>query len=235
MRLSYALIPAAALLLALPASAQIVNNFDYPTMLHTFWKLSPPPSYEPYAAEYSRQLGGTPNARSKHELDDAKAETFSAAQIAEIVEQTDATEPMVIHATEAVGKYDQAAKAFEFTPLNPASYYVSNPPILTSQALPHLKARFYNTTQIKTLPMPEELARELLNSQWDRQVDIDITFVPKEAKTAAKEVRGTITDVRVSFADERFGRTKRQGELAHYTFDPKSGKLLTLEYTGPAK
>lgn len=227
-----------AIALMATASAAYADDIEYPSMLHVYWKLSPPSSYEPFLSDYAKEAGDIAPTEGKHELDERTQATISAEQVKKRVDETDLKDPMTIYAGASLGQYDKAAKGFRFVPFNPGYYFTFNPNRTYNQTLPLIKLRFTNGHLIQTLPMPESVAKTLLDTAgvWSvehkREVEVQATFVPQLAKEANKEVRGRLSEVVVSYPVGE--NLKYTGEIARYSFG-EDGKLTKAEYTGVAE
>lgn len=221
-----------ALTLAISTSSHALTYSD---ALHAYWKLSPPESYEPFVQDYADVTGDIKKTQSRHELDVRPKSNVSANEIKKNVESTE-IEPMVFINTEVkVGQYDKEKHAFAFTGFGPGHSFVENPPHDEQQTLPTITIRATNTNEIGWLPVPEEIARQMLDyASWGdyyRNVIVDVTILPKTTKPANKEIRGVITDLRVRHSNQ--GPTKFEGtDIAHITLDSDTGKLIKAEYTG---
>lgn len=219
----FALLPVSAMAQAVP--------FEYANLLHAYWKLSPPADYSLYVKDYAAKMGATAGQRKKHELDDTALDGGSAAAIAAAVAEADS--PIVLETEVELGQYDTAQGGFSFRPFGPTTYFTAEDGPVYNASLPNITVRFVNTQQIRLLPMPPATAKALLDSPgFSRRFDAEVTFVPTQAKTSTRELRGTITELRVKYPDRPLSKTARTGEVAVLSFDPISGQLTNAEYVG---
>ncbi len=201
---------AALLLSPFPAKAQ--ESFNYPLVLHDYWKLAPPSSYGLFAESYAKEFPDVVPAGGD--------EAAIAETIAKTVKEADASVPVVMTLNTYTGTYSTPQKAFVYAPFT-SNVFVPVHPTQIGSNLPEIQVRFLNGPRIRSLPATPEQAKKFpgFSDNGGRYLT-EVTFIPKKASALSKELKGTITSMVL-----RVG----QQEIAKLTFDPETGEQLSSE------
>ncbi|NBX67020.1 MAG: hypothetical protein EBQ96_08505 [Proteobacteria bacterium] len=211
------LLVASLTVFSLPVLAQDAPKdeqvYNYSSVLHAYWKLAKPKSYEIFAKSYAVEF---PDFASEDVTEIMKS-------IEKNVEETDLEQTIVIPITLEIGPYVEARQAFVFKPFT-ADISIPASPTKAGGNLPEPFVRFTNGSRLRSVPFDPETAKKIPGYGGTTRIFAEVRTLPKKASLTSRELKAQITEITLFDAS--------RAELVRLTFDEDTGDLKEAKYLG---
>lgn len=188
----------AGLVFAIAAPAACAHEFSDQNLFLAYVKLISPQDMAPYNEVFAETFAPkTSGSAGEFEVFNQKAN--AAKILAANVAAFDISEPFILPLEASFGQYDFTKQAFEFRPISAATAYRSSRWL---GSLGTLEVVFVNTKGFADLPMAPDAAKAFVDgkSSYQRNVAIDVEFVPNTAMEGSGRIRATVRRIDV-YAD----------------------------------